>query len=70
MKKKRPIIVIDEEKCNGCGECVIACAEAALEIIDGKAKLVGEIYCDGLGACLGECPEGKACGGHKQGQEH
>jgi len=54
----RNIVKIDEEKCNGCGDCVNACAEGAIEIIDGKAKLVSEIYCDGLGACLGECPEG------------
>ncbi len=54
----RKIIKIDEEKCNGCGACVPACAEGALQIIDGKAKLISETYCDGLGACLGECPQG------------
>ncbi len=54
----RKMIIIDEEKCDGCGECVPACAEGALQIIDGKAKLVSETYCDGLGACLGECPQG------------
>lgn len=52
----RPIIEIDEEKCDGCGQCVTDCAEGALEIIDGKAKLVSEKYCDGLGACL-NCPK-------------
>ena len=57
-KTIRKIIRIDEEKCNGCGVCVPACAEGALQIIDGKAKLIREIYCDGLGACLGECPQG------------
>jgi Pyruvate/2-oxoacid:ferredoxin oxidoreductase delta subunit len=54
---RRKIVSIDEEKCNGCGECATACAEGAIEIIDGKAKLMSDIYCDGLGACLGECPE-------------
>jgi len=58
MPKVRPIIEIDEEKCTGCGLCVPACAEGALQVINGKARLVGEIFCDGLGACLGECPEG------------
>ena len=58
MKKMRQIIEIDEEKCTGCGQCILACAEGALALIDGKAKLVGEIYCDGIGACIGECPEG------------
>ena len=58
MPKLRKIIEIDEELCDGCGQCVLACAEGALQIIDGKARLVGEIYCDGLGACLGECPQG------------
>ena len=57
-KTVRKIIRIDEEKCNGCGVCVPACAEGALQIIDSKAKLVSETYCDGLGACLGECPQG------------
>ena len=54
----RNIIKIDEEKCNGCGLCVNACHEGALELIDGKAKLVSESYCDGLGDCLPECPTG------------
>ena len=54
---KRKIIEIDEEKCNGCGQCIDACVESALELVDGKAKLVGDILCDGLGACLGECPQ-------------
>jgi len=58
MLIRRNIIKIDEEKCTGCGLCVTACAEGALQIIDGKARLVSEVYCDGLGACLGECPEG------------
>ncbi len=56
MKIKRNIVIIDEDKCNGCGVCVDSCAEGAIKIIDGKAKLVSEIYCDGLGACLGTCP--------------
>ena len=54
----RKVIQIDEEKCDGCGECVTGCAEGAIAIINGKARLVGEIYCDGLGACLGQCPQG------------
>lgn len=55
---KRKIITIDEEKCNGCGECVAACHEGAIQLVNGKAKLVSESYCDGLGDCLGECPTG------------
>ena len=54
----RKIILIDEEKCDGCGDCVTACDEGAIKIIDGKAKLVSDILCDGFGACLGECPQG------------
>lgn len=56
MKVMRKIIEIDEERCDGCGECVPACAEGAIEVIDGKARVVADKYCDGLGACLGECP--------------
>lgn len=52
----RKIVSIDEEKCDGCGQCVPACVEGAIQIIDGTARLVSETYCDGLGACLGECP--------------
>jgi len=58
MKVLRKIIEIDEELCNGCGQCVTGCAEGALQIIDGKAKVVSETFCDGLGACIGECPTG------------
>ncbi|HTU02220.1 MAG TPA: 4Fe-4S dicluster domain-containing protein, partial [Candidatus Sulfotelmatobacter sp.] len=54
----REVIRIDEEKCDGCGECVTSCAEGAIAIVDGKARLVSETYCDGLGACLGHCPQG------------
>jgi NAD-dependent dihydropyrimidine dehydrogenase PreA subunit len=54
---KREIIKIDEELCNGCGQCIPACPEGALQIIDGKARLVSDLMCDGLGACIGECPE-------------
>ncbi len=55
---RRTIIKIDEEKCDGCGLCVPGCAEGAIQIVDGKARLVSETYCDGLGDCLGECPRG------------
>ncbi len=54
---KREIIKIDDEKCTGCGLCVPNCHEGALQIIDGKARLVSELMCDGLGACIGHCPE-------------
>ncbi len=54
---KRKIIEIDEELCDGCGQCVLACAEGAIQIIDGKAKVIADKYCDGLGACIGDCPQ-------------
>ena len=53
---KRTVIKIDENKCNGCGNCVSGCHEGALQLIDGKAVMISDLYCDGLGACIGECP--------------
>ncbi|MFX1521342.1 MAG: ATP-binding protein [Promethearchaeota archaeon] len=62
QKVERKIITIDEELCNGCGNCIPSCPEQALELVDTpdglKARIVKEFYCDGLGACLGACPTG------------
>ncbi len=55
---KRNIIKVHEDKCNGCGLCITACHEGALQLINGKAVLVSDVYCDGLGACLPACPTG------------
>jgi len=55
---KRNIVNINENLCNGCGNCIPKCAEGALQIVNGKAKIIKEIYCDGLGACVGQCPQG------------
>lgn len=57
MKTMRKILEIDEERCNGCGLCVLDCAEGAIAIVDGKAKVVSDSFCDGLGACIGSCPQ-------------
>lgn len=54
----RDIILIDEDKCDGCALCIPSCPEGALAIVDGKARLVSEAFCDGMGACVGECPGG------------
>ena len=55
---KRKIVNINENLCNGCGNCIPKCAEGALQIVNGKARIIKDTYCDGLGACLGECPQG------------
>ena len=52
----RKIIVIDQEKCSGCGLCAAACHEGAIGMVEGKAQLLREDYCDGLGDCLPACP--------------
>jgi len=58
MKVMRKIIEIDKELCDGCGNCVLACDEKAIQIINNKAEVVKDMYCDGIGACIGECPQG------------
>jgi len=58
MKVTRKIIQIDDELCDGCGNCVPGCAEGALQIVDSKARVVADKFCDGLGACIGDCPTG------------
>lgn len=55
---KRKIIRIDDQKCNGCAECIPNCPEGAIQIIDEKARLISDLFCDGLGACIGHCPQG------------
>jgi MinD superfamily P-loop ATPase len=55
---KRQIVRIDEELCNGCGLCVTPCAEGAIEIVDGKARVISDELCDGAGFCLAVCPTG------------
>lgn len=52
----RRIIEINEEKCNGCGLCAEACHEGAIDMVNGKARLLRDDYCDGLGDCLPACP--------------
>jgi len=54
----RQMVNIDQELCNGCGLCVIPCAEGAIELVDGKARVLNEELCDGAGFCLGVCPSG------------
>ncbi|MEI6104745.1 MAG: 4Fe-4S binding protein [Methanothrix sp.] len=54
----RKIIKIDQSLCNGCGECITSCAEGAIELVDGKARVVSDSFCDGLGACLAVCRQG------------
>jgi len=54
----REMVKIDEDLCDGCEQCIPNCHEGALQMIDGKARLVSDLMCDGLGACLGHCPQG------------
>ena len=54
---KRQVITIDEQTCTGCALCIPNCPEGAIQMIDGKARVVNLSLCDGLGACIGHCPE-------------
>lgn len=67
---RRKIITIDHEKCTGCGLCASGCPEGALQVIDGKARLVGDLLCDGLGACIGSCPEGAISIEEREAEEY
>lgn len=58
MKVLRKILQIEEDHCNGCGNCILDCMENAIEIVNGKARVKSENLCDGLGACIGSCPTG------------
>ncbi len=53
----REIVIIDENNCDGCEQCIPSCHEGAIQIVDGKARLVDDRFCDGLGDCLGHCPQ-------------
>ncbi len=66
----REIVKIDEELCNGCGDCVPNCHEGALQIIEGKARLISELMCDGLGACIGHCPQGAITIEEREAEEY
>ena len=66
----REIVKIDEDLCNGCGDCVPNCHEGALQIIDGKARLISELMCDGLGACIGHCPMGAITIEEREAEEY
>ena len=67
---KRKIIRIDETACNGCGQCSSGCPEGAIQIIEGKARLVSDILCDGLGACIGTCPRGAITIEEREAEEY
>ena len=67
---RRKIITIDQEKCTGCGLCANGCPEGALQVVDGKARLVGDLLCDGLGACIGSCPENAISVEEREAEEY
>jgi ferredoxin len=41
---KRKIIKIDLDRCTGCGDCIPNCPEGAIQLIDGKARLISDLF--------------------------
>lgn len=70
MKAIRKIVKINEDLCNGCGNCIIDCHEAAIRLIDGKAKIIKDSLCDGLGDCIGGCPTGALTIEEREAEEY
>jgi ferredoxin len=66
----RKIIKINGALCDGCGNCMIACAEGAIQVVNGKAQVVSDKFCDGLGACIGECPTGALTIEEREAEEY
>lgn len=56
LEQKRRSIKIMDQFCNGCGDCVPACASGALFMEDGKARVV-ETDCVLCGYCAAACPD-------------
>ncbi len=49
------MVLIDQERCSGCGLCVEDCIDHNIKIVDGKAKV--QYKCLQCGHCVAICPQ-------------
>jgi len=57
QSEKTGVIMVDEEKCNGCGWCIEACDYGAITLHPEKRVVVVCDLCDGKPKCIEWCPE-------------
>jgi ferredoxin len=50
------MVIVDKDKCTGCGSCVKICHEGCMALVDGIASIDLK-YCSTCSQCIAICPE-------------